>query len=312
VLLFTSRPDEIPASTTHLILLHGCRVVAQGPRAIVLRHKLAKAVRLAARSALRPRQENRETSTPQRPMPGRVLVELNNVTIRAKGKRLLDRVTWTIRAGERWLFVGHNGAGKTTLLSLLQGDHPQAYSEDLKLFGKSVSATHTLWQARQRIGWMSPELLLHHPPNWTVLDVVCSGFANSIGLHHRPTRHQRRLALRWMNKLGFTPLADEPLGALCLGDQRLVLLARAAVKRPRLLLLDEPCQGLDAAQRDRLLGIVDGLARDTALAVVFVTHHPDERPSCITHRLSLRAGRIVEAEPIPVRSCISLCNRRSL
>jgi molybdate transport system ATP-binding protein len=263
----------------------------------VLRHPLAVSLtRATANSGATAAPPTRNAS--RAATRGRALVELNQVTVRAGNKRLLEEVSWTIRPGERWLFIGHNGAGKTTLLSLLQGDHPQAHSVDFRLFGHRLGATHTLWQARRRIGWMSPELLLHHPPGWTVFDVVCGGFANALGLHHRPSAHQRRRVREWLKQLGLASRATDPLGALPVGEQRLALLARAVVKRPRLLLLDEPCQGLDATQRDRLLHAVDVLAHDPRLALVFVTHHPDERPRCITHRLALRAGRVVEAGPL--------------
>src|ERR1019366_8811940 len=173
-----------------------------------------------------------------------------------------------------------NGAGKTTLLNLIQGDHPQAYSQNIRLFGQSTESTQTLWQARQQLGWMSPELHQHYPSHWPILDVVVSGFFNTIGLYQTGTRRQRALALQWLHDLGLGRQAQAVLSDLPFGDQRLVLLARAAVKQPRLLILDEPCQGLDAVQRWKLLAAVDRVVAQADTSLLFVTHHPGERPRC--------------------------------
>jgi molybdate transport system ATP-binding protein len=200
-----------------------------------------------------------------------------------------------MRAGECWALSGPNGAGKTTLLNLIQGDHPQAYAQNIRWFGRHTDSTQTLWQMRQRLGWMSPELHQHYPGEWPVSDVVCSGFYNSIGLHQHVTRLQRTKARGWLREFGLLVQADAPLNELTFGQQRLVLLARAAVKRPRLLILDEPCQGLDAEQRRTLLAVVDRVVSQTGASLIFVTHHADELPRCVTHLLRLHGGRVRES-----------------
>jgi molybdate transport system ATP-binding protein len=215
------------------------------------------------------------------------------VTVRGAGRALLQSVTWTLRQSECWALLGPNGAGKSTLLNLIQGDHPQAYALDIRLFGHAVDSTRALWNARQRIGWMSPELHQHHPGDWDAEAAICSGFFNSIGLYQTCSGRQRALARRWLDQLGLANYARTPFGQLSFGRQRLVLLARAVVKRPRLLILDEPCQGLDAAQRRTLLGLVDRVVFQTGTALIYVTHRPAEMPRCITHRLRLRRGRVM-------------------
>lgn len=298
VLILTSRPDEIPAAVTHLLLIDRHRVVAQGERAAMLRHPLAQRLKVdAVTESARvgrptsPGECSPTRSVPETPPDG-ALVEFRKVNVRYGAKRILRDVTWTLRRGERWVLLGPNGSGKTTLLSLIQGDNPQAYPQDIRLFGRSLETTQALWLARQRVGWLSPELHLHHPTGWSCLDVVCSGFFDSIGLHEPVSARRRRIARVWLDRLGLAARAANALGELSLGDQRLVLLARATVKRPDLLVLDEPCQGLDRRHRRLVLDLVDAVVRETGASLLFVTHHPGESPACVTHRLRLRQGQV--------------------
>jgi molybdate transport system ATP-binding protein len=152
--------------------------------------------------------------------------------------------------------------------------------------------TATLWRLRRKIGWLSPELHLHYPAGWACLDVVCSGFFNQIGLYEPCTSRQRAAARGWLRRLGLAHRAEQSFWELSLGDQRLVLLARAVVKKPKLLILDEPCQGLDLAHRRSLLAAVDRLIRQTRAGLIFVTHHAREMPACVSHVLELKSGRI--------------------
>lgn len=229
---------------------------------------------------------------------GEPLVEFRNVSVSSGRRRILHDVTWTLHEGECWALRGPNGAGKTTLLSLIQGDHPQAYAQNIRLFGRRADSTRTLWQTRQQLGWMSPELHHHYPEQWEAFDVVCSGFFNTMGLYEPCSRSRRRLAWQWLHDLGLAAHAHQPFGELTFGQQRLALLARAAVKRPRLLILDEPCQGLDAAQRRTLLAMVDRVVDQTPASLIFVTHHADELPRCITHLMRLNAGCVRQAGPV--------------
>jgi molybdate transport system ATP-binding protein len=290
VLLLTNRPDELPPGTTHLLLVRNQRVIAQGTRRAVLRHPLARELESSASSPFSSSfSSSKNQSSKNRRAP---LVELTHVTVWLGGKRILDDVTWTMRQSENWALLGPNGSGKTTLLSLIQGDNPQAHALDLRLFGVRPETTATLWNLRRKIGWLSPELHLHYPMGWSCLDVVCSGFFNQIGLHEPCTRRQRATARGWLRRFGLARRARESFGELSLGDQRLILLARAAVKKPKLLILDEPCQGLDIAHRLSLLASVDRVIGQTRASLIFVTHHAREMPGCISHVLELKSGRV--------------------
>jgi molybdate transport system ATP-binding protein len=296
VLVITQRPDELPPQTTHLLLVQNRRIIAQGPKRTVLQHPLARKLKSGPfPGAAYPASAGEDNSPSKSQVAGDrtvPLIEFNHVTVRLGRQKILDNVTWAMRRGENWALLGPNGSGKTTLLSLIQGDNPQAYALDLRLFGLKTETTQTLWHLRRQIGWLSPELHLHYPPDWPCLDVVCSGFFNAVGLFEPCTSRQRAAARSWLRRFGLAQRARDSFGELSLGDQRLVLLARAAIKTPKLLVLDEPCQGLDATHRRSILATADKVIRQTRAGLIFVTHHAGEMPACITHVLQLKGGRV--------------------
>jgi molybdate transport system ATP-binding protein len=224
---------------------------------------------------------------------------MSQVNVSYNGVRILRNVDWTVRRGEHWALLGANGAGKTTLLSLILGDHPQVYANDVRLFGQRRGSGESIWEIKQRIGWVAPELHLHYPRDVTGQQVVCSGFYDSIGLYRCSTAREKREAQAWMSHLGLSGIRDKPFARLSEGQQRLVLLARALVKTPELLILDEPCQGLDAANRARVRQTIEAVGRQLDTSVVYVTHNPDELPRIITHVLRLERGRIAARSPRP-------------
>ena len=217
----------------------------------------------------------------------RELVRLRNATVRYGNTVILRDINWTIRAGESWALLGPNGSGKTTLLSLILGDHPQVYTNDVVVFGRQRGSGESVWDIKKHIGWVSPELHLHFNAAATCFEVVASGFHDTVGLFEPVTARQRTAARRCLARFQLLAFAGRPLFSLSAGLQRMVLLARALVKRPRLLILDEPCQGLDAAHRDSLVRAVDALIRAGAVTVIYVTHRPDEIPRSITRFLRL-------------------------
>ncbi|MCJ7549534.1 MAG: ATP-binding cassette domain-containing protein, partial [Anaerolineae bacterium] len=189
--------------------------------------------------------------------------------------------------------VGPNGAGKSALLSLILGDHPQAYANSIALFGRARGSGESIWEIKRRIGWVSPELHRYHPPHTTPLDIVCSGYFDSIGLHRRCTDEQRTHALQWIKRMGLEDVAHSPFRHLPKGRQRLALIARALVKDPELLILDEPCQGLDPAHLEEVLRALDEVTLKSDRTLIYVTHRPSEFPKGLTHILELTGGRVV-------------------
>jgi molybdate transport system ATP-binding protein len=212
------------------------------------------------------------------------------VRVSYDGTPVLRGIDWTVREGERWALLGPNGAGKTTLLSLILGDNPQAYANQIALFGRQRGSGESIWEIKRRIGWVAPELHLYYPIAATGFDVVCSGFFDSVGLYRRCSPQQRDEARAWMARLSIAGCAEAAFRQLSEGEQRMVLVARALVKRPQLLVLDEPCQGLDTRNRDRVLEAVDSVGN---IGMIYVTHEADEMPKTITHVIRLEAGRVI-------------------
>lgn len=293
IIVVTQRPDEIPPLTTHLLYVEGNHVAAMGQKRTLLgsgigarlEHIERRLVR-RGRTPLGVQRRKRSTAPP-------VLVRIHNAHVVYGPARILKGVDWIVRGGERWVLLGPNGSGKSTLLSLILGDNPQAYANDIEVFGIRREPGHTLWEVKHRIGWLSPELQYHYPAEMDSLQVVCSGFFDSVGLYQSCSERQLRSARRWMRGLGILDLANRSFGSLSDGQQRMLLLARAMVKDPPLLILDEPCQGLDGVHRHTVIEAVDHIARQTGCSLIYVTHHPEERPRCITHTLRLRKGRVV-------------------
>jgi molybdate transport system ATP-binding protein len=220
------------------------------------------------------------------------LIELRNVTVRYGASTILQDINWTVRKGESWALLGPNGSGKTTLLSLIQGDNPQAYQNHVTVFGNQRGCGESIWDLKRRIGCVSPELHLHFNQEATCLEVATSGFFESNGLFESPAPRQLRAAQGWLARFQMLRFAGTPLWALSVGRQRMALLARALVKHPRLMLLDEPCQGLDAQHRRLFISTVDRLIRRGISTVVYVTHREEEIPPSIFRVARLNQGRL--------------------
>ncbi len=235
------------------------------------------------------------------------VVRLRHVTVRYGNTVILHDINWTIRAGESWALLGPNGSGKTTLLSLILGDHPQVYSNDVVVFGRQRGSGESVWDIKKHIGWVSPELHLHFNDAATCLEVVGSGLRDSVGLFEPLSARQRTAARRWLTRFQLLEFAHRPLFSLSAGLQRMVLLTRALVKNPRLLILDEPCQGLDAAHRNLFIQAVDSLIRTGSVTTIYVTHRRGEIPPSIKRVLRLRNLR-----PRDLRSAGGVASGRSV
>ena len=288
VLLIATRPEDLPRGITHVLVVRRCRVVAQGPIRAMRRAPAVRAL-FAGQTPRRRASEFLAGYASRQVDAGPVLVRLERVRVTYGKRTILRDLSWTVRSGESWALLGPNGSGKTTLLSLIIGDNPQAYANHVEVFGRRRGSGESIWDLKKKIGWVSPELHLHYDQAATCVEVVLSGFFDSVGLFRRPSPAQRRAAQQWLAHLGLAGHAGEPLGNLSAGLQRMVLLARALVKAPALLVLDEPCQGLDAEHRRLFVRAVDAIIRRTGTTVIYVTHRPDEIPTGIRRVLRLGA-----------------------
>lgn len=295
LLLVVSRLEEIPRGITHVLGIADHRIMAQGTTADVCASSFARSV---FETVTLPAEENLTFPVWDWPaLPdGTPLIEFSHVNVTYQGADVLHDITWTMRQGEHWAIRGPNGAGKSTLLSLILADNPQAYSNDVKIFGQQRGSGESIWEIKQHIGWVAPEIHMYYPARADCRMVVCSGFFDSVGLYQQVTEKQSRTAADWMRMLRIDRLAERPFNEVSIGEQRLVLLARALVKQPRLLILDEPCQGLDSAHRARILRLLDALCEQTPVSLLYVTHHRDEVPGVITNVLRLERGCLREME----------------
>jgi molybdate transport system ATP-binding protein len=288
VLVITARVEDLPRHVTHLLRVEDCRFVAAGPRAQILSHR---GIEPRVGSSTYPKRRTPANRVSRSAEAGRTLgtslIELRNVTVRYGAREILRNLSWNVREAESWALLGPNGSGKSTLLSLILGDNPQAYVNEVFVFGHRRGDGESIWHLKRQIGWVSPELQLHFDDSISVRDAVLCGFYDTIGLFQSPTRPQTAAGRNWLRRFGLMELSSLPLCSLSAGLQRMVLLARALVKKPRLLILDEPCQGLDAGHRDVIIHTVDKLIRGRSVTAIFVTHRPEEIPRSVKRVLRL-------------------------
>jgi len=223
----------------------------------------------------------------------RQIAKMVNINISYGQKKVLKNINWEIKAGERWLLQGHNGSGKSTLLSLINGDHPQSYANELYLFGNRRGSGESIWDIKQHIGLISPELHWYFDSSSTVWESIASGFYDTAGLFQHIPYTKSQQVDELVNYFGLTADKHEKLSTLPLGKQRLALLARTIIKNPELLILDEPCQGLDQQQTRHFNKLVDELCSN-GMTLIYVGHFESQLPSSLTHRLVLNQGEVNE------------------
>ncbi len=220
------------------------------------------------------------------------IVKMNNVFVKYGDKVILNKVNWQIIPGERWALLGPNGAGKSTLLSLINGDNPQAYANNIILFDKKRGTGESIWDIKSKIGFMSPELHQYFPTDNNCLQVIESGYYDTLGLFRPSQKTKADIAMRWMKALEIEKYARVLLKNIPASAQRLCLLARALIKNPDLLIFDEPCQGLDAHQQQHFKNLVDTICRLSNVTLIYVTHYQHEIPDSVTKVLKLEKGKV--------------------
>ncbi len=215
------------------------------------------------------------------------IVTLRNVTIRYGSKTILDQFSWTINRGERWVLKGPNGAGKSTLLSLITADNPQSYSQDITLFGRKRGTGESIWDIKRNIGYVSPEMHLYFKETGSSFAVVASGLFDILGVTRKVNVQQTGQVDACLAMFGLGYLRDRPFHTLSTGEQKMILIARAFVKNPPLLILDEPCQGLDPEQVEVLKEVINAIAASSDMTLIFVSHYAEDVPSCVSFTKAL-------------------------
>ncbi len=221
------------------------------------------------------------------------IVQMNHVHIKYGDKVIQDNVNWQILPSERWALLGPNGAGKSTLLSLINGDNPQAYANDIILFDKKRGTGESIWDIKKKIGFVSPELHQYFPTDNSCLQVIESGYYDTLGLFRPSQKAKADAALSWMQALEIDQYARHLLKNIPASAQRLCLLARALIKNPDLLIFDEPCQGMDDHQQNHFKQVVNTICELSPVTLIYVTHYQHEIPDSVTKVLRLDKGIVV-------------------
>jgi molybdate transport system ATP-binding protein len=275
MIMVLNRCDEMPDFISHIGYMNAGHLL----------HKVARADTLASRELLQllhlkttdldiPATDNSsantllESDTP--------LVILTDICVKYYQLKIIEHFNWRIEKGCHWQLSGPNGSGKTAILSLITGDHPQCYSNDIFVFGFQRGNGESIWQIKQFIGYVSTALQWEYRVGTSLRKVIVSGFYDSIGLYTKATDSQKSIANQWLALLGMESRADESFNKLSFGDQRLLLIARAMVKHPPLLILDEPCLGLDDINRQLVLALIEKICKGGQSTVLYVNHHSED------------------------------------
>lgn len=289
VVLLLSDPDDIPGMITHVLPVKQRRCLPAYSH-----EEFLKQTDLIA--GLFPSEREGDAhggvlSLPvdERKEPSNHLVtfRMEHVSIRYGNRTILKELDWEVKNGEKWALFGPNGAGKSTLLSLIYADNPQSYANTLYLFDRKRGSGESIWDIKKRIGYVSPEMHLYYMENVPALNIVGSGFFDSVGLFRKCTEQQQQVALAWMRLFGIGELKGRSFLTLSSGEQRLVLLARAFVKDPDLIILDEPLHGLDVSNKKRAAAIIEQFCSRPGKTLIYVTHYPHELPACVDKRFEL-------------------------
>ncbi len=283
VMLVLSKTDDIPSFITHVVPVEdkvcGAKLTLQDY------HRMERTV---YEGVLSSEKIQRMLDLPYKDIYSGQVVQLNKVNIRYGVRSILKDLDWTVNTGERWALTGDNGAGKSTLLSLVCADNPQSYACDISFFGRKRGTGESIWEIKKRIGYVSPEMHRAYLKGLPAIEIVASGLHDSVGLYKRPRPEQMAVCEWWMDVFGIAGLKERNFLQLSSGEQRLVLLARAFVKDPELLVLDEPLHGLDMRNRCLVKEIIHAFCRREGKTLIMVSHYQEEFPSCITHSLHLK------------------------
>jgi molybdate transport system ATP-binding protein len=295
IVLVTHRAEEILPFISNILFIKNGKILMQGKRNDILTTENLNRlydVKYFDRGLIL--DEIKSGAVKSASYRKKILVGMRNVSVKYGNVLVLNNLNWTVRQRENWAIVGPSGAGKTTLLSLIAGDNPQAYANEIYLFGKRRGSGESIWDIRARIGMVSSEIQTLYRKEITAYDVVASGIFDSIGLYRNLGSGHKREVNKWVEFFGISHIANNTFTHLSFGERRMVLLARSMVKSPELLILDEPCQGLDQENRKLLMHLIEMIGRDTDTNLLYVTHYQDDIPACIDHVLTLKKAELNE------------------
>lgn len=287
LILVLAKTDEIPDFITHIVKVIDRKVEAK------TEYIKSQQINTNSPSAILHAigyEHVSDTSLPSSSssiFPLQEIIKFDKVTIRYGTRTILKDLDWTVKKGEHWALSGHNGSGKSTLLSLVCADNPQSYACNISLFGQKRGSGESIWDIKRHIGYVSPEMHRSYKQNIPAIQIVASGLKDTVGLYTRPNESEKQQCRYWLNVFSIGHLENRNFHEMSSGEQRLVLLARAFVKEPDLLILDEPLHGLDDENRVMVKEIVDKYCEDSSRTLIYVTHYQEELPNCIDHSICL-------------------------
>lgn len=284
VIMATS-PQEIPDAITHIAIMHRQKI-----ENIVLKEAFVPG-ESKQQQAFADLKELRSLLNSKPNASFSTIISMKNVNIRYGEKQVLNNINWTVLPGEKWALLGPNGAGKSMLLSLINGDNPQAYANHIILFDRKRGSGESIWDIKKKIGFVSPELHQYFPAESSCLQVIESGFYDTLGLFRPSNPTKTDIAFRWMKLFQIEENARKLLKNVTASTQRLCLLARALVKNPPLLIFDEPCQGLDDRQQQHFKYLLELICQNSSTTLIYVTHYQQEIPDVVTQVLRLEEGK---------------------
>jgi len=283
ILYTTHRPEEVISAITHTLVLDKGRIVRQGRTSL---HSTGDA-------RIRPRQRACSRSHAQhgtQPAQAKVLVCVQGATVYLNRKKVLHAIDWEMRDDQNWVFFGPNGAGKSTLLKLIFGDLHPAVGAKVRRF--DLTQRNTVWDLKRRLGYFAPDFQANYREGLTGAEVIASGFFSSVGLIQKVSRLQKKKVEALLDSFRLATLAGKRVLQMSYGEFRKVLLLRALVHEPEVLLCDEPFDGLDLQSKAEFVETLEQVSRN-GTRLIMVTHHWDDLPKCITHGLLLGSGRVV-------------------
>jgi molybdate transport system ATP-binding protein len=275
LIIITSREDELPNCITHVALFDEQKLTQTMTTERWHRHPIIQQLSALSEqksdvviALIRQCQQEKAFPDPR--------IVMNQVKVEYIDGLIFKDLDWTIRSGEHWQIRGPNGCGKSTLLGLILGDHPQCYSNDLTVLGMKRGSGESIWDIKKNIGIVSSALHLQYRVNCRAIEVLVSGFYDSIGLYTQPSTKELQLAKVWLKALEMSQYAKTSFKSLDYGQQRLLLIARALIKQPALLILDEPYQGLDYLNRKLVYNMLERIAELNVSQLLYVTHHQED------------------------------------
>ena len=284
IILVLSKSDDIPDFITHVVEVKDMKVLPK-----VTKEEYLKMRQPVPDHILSSELEQAIVDLPysEREYHNEEVVKMNKVRIQYGERIILKDLDWTVLNGEKWALSGQNGAGKSTLLSLVCADNPQSYACDIALFGNPRGSGESIWDIKKHIGYVSPELHRSYQRDLPAIRIVASGLMDSVGLYVKPKDEDLDICRFWMKVFGLEGKEEAGFLKLSSGEQRLVLLARAFVKDPELLILDEPLHGLDNVNRRLVKDVIEAFCKRKNKTMIMVTHYKEELPACIDHSIFL-------------------------